>query len=237
MYHSDGPHNIHQPEQCPLSAIDPHTIAPIYPLPQTSGLPLEQWTLSLTTGDDYYRAKGVVEQLLSVLAIAVPLAVEPFAAPLLTADKASQLTLAGERFGFIGEVSAAGKKQFGLRNASVIAELNLGLLLRHAKLVPQHAGLSKFPPMSRDLNLIVSEEVRWSDLAATVNAAAGPLLETLRYQETYRDPQKDGANKKRLLFSLSLRSAERTLTGEEADKVREAVVAACQQQHQAVLLA
>jgi phenylalanyl-tRNA synthetase beta chain len=63
------------------------------------------------------------------------------------------------------------------------------------------------------------------------------LLEGLRYQETYRDPAKDGANKKRLLFSLTLRSPERTLTGEEADAARDAVVAACKAKHQAVLLA
>jgi phenylalanyl-tRNA synthetase beta chain len=90
--------------------------------------------------------------------------------------------------------------------------------------------------MSRDLNLIVDEAVRWADLAATVRGSAGPLLEDLRYQETYRDPAKDGANKKRLLFSFSLRSPERTLTGAEADEVRDNVVAACREKHAAVLL-
>jgi phenylalanyl-tRNA synthetase beta chain len=115
--------------------------------------------------------------------------------------------------------------------------VNIGLLIKLAKLIPQQRELSEYPPMSRDLNMIVDEAIRWSDLAATVRASAGPLLEGLRYQETYRDPAKDGANKKRLLFSLTLRSPERTLTGEEADAARDAVVAACKAKHQAVLLA
>jgi phenylalanyl-tRNA synthetase beta chain len=156
---------------------------------------------------------------------------------LLESDRSARLTLGGELFGFLGELSTPGKKAFSLRAPATVAEVNIGLLIKLAKLIPQQRELSEYPPMSRDLNMIVDEAIRWSDLAATVRASAGPLLEGLRYQETYRDPAKDGANKKRLLFSLTLRSPERTLTGEEADAARDAVVAACKAKHQAVLLA
>jgi phenylalanyl-tRNA synthetase beta chain len=210
-------------------------IARIY-LPQTQGLPVEKWTIGITSGRGFAFVKGVIEQLVEVLKITAKIEVEPASNALLEADRAAQFALAGERFGYLGELSAAAKKQFALRAGATIAEIDLGLLVKLATLVPQHRPLSKFPPMSRDLNLIVDEAVRWSDLAATVQASAGPLLEALRYQETYRDPAKDGADKKRLLFSLTLRSSERTLTGEEADAARAAVVAACLKQHQAVLL-
>jgi phenylalanyl-tRNA synthetase beta chain len=62
------------------------------------------------------------------------------------------------------------------------------------------------------------------------------LLETLQFQEVYRDKKKDGADKKRLLFSITLRSSERTLTSEEADQTRDQVVCACRDKHGAVLL-
>ena len=51
----------------------------------------------------------------------------------------------------------------------------------------------------------------------------------------YADVYK-GLGKKRLLFSITLRSNERTLTNEEADQIREKVVRACQKDHGAVLL-
>jgi phenylalanyl-tRNA synthetase beta chain len=213
-------------------------IARIY-LPVASGLPREAWTLALVSGRGYGFVKGVIEQLLDFAGITAALVAGPIASdlPLLQAEQTAELSLAGERFGFLGDVSAAGKKQFGLRAAATVAEVDLGLLLKHARLIPQHAALSRFPPMSRDLNLVVEEAVRWSDLAATVQAAAGPLVESVRYQETYRDPQqKDGAGKKRLLFSFALRASDRTLTGDEADQVRDAVVAACHAQHGAELL-
>ena len=78
--------------------------------------------------------------------------------------------------------------------------------------------------------------MRWADLAAAVRIAAGPNLERLEYLDTYRDPQKDGADTKRLHFSFTLRAADRTLTGPEADAIRDAVVAACQREHGARLL-
>lgn len=217
-------------------AIELFEVARIY-LPQTSGLPVEPWTLAITSGRGYAYVKGVIEELLRVLGISTPLVAESYDGALLDHDRASRLMLAGELFGFLGDVSAASKKQFSLRGAATVAEIDITRLIALSKLVPQHREQSKFPPMARDLNLIVDEATRWSDLAATVGASAGPLLESLRYQETYRDTAKDGPNKKRLLFSFTLRSPERTLTGEEADAARDAVVAACKAKHAAVLLA
>lgn len=90
--------------------------------------------------------------------------------------------------------------------------------------------------MTRDLNLVVAESVRWNELEAIVRKSGGECVEAVEYRETYRDPQKDGAQKKRLFFSIVLRSADRTLTHEEADSVRGSVVTACHQQLGATLL-
>ncbi len=136
----------------------------------------------------------------------------------------------------MGQVAAHGLEQFGLRGSASAAEINLDMLAKAANLIPQHIQQSGYPAISRDLNLIVDESVRWSELETTIRTAAGPLLENLRFQEVYRDAKKDGPEKKRLLFSMDLRSAERTLTNEQADELRQAVVQACGKKHQAQLL-
>jgi phenylalanyl-tRNA synthetase beta chain len=146
------------------------------------------------------------------------------------------LRVDGQVLGFIGNVSAAGLKQFSLRGATTVAELNLNVLARFARLVPQYSELSPYPAIARDMNLVVDETVRWSDLAETVRKAGGPHLEQLAYRETYRDEQKDGVGKKRVLLSCSFRAAERTLTSEETDRIRDDIVAACARQHSARLL-
>jgi phenylalanyl-tRNA synthetase beta chain len=217
------------------STIDLFETAKIY-LPQSAGLPREQLTLAATSGGDYYALKGVIESLVAQLNPEVRVTVQPVQLPLLQHGQTVEVSVNGTKLGFLGVVSAEGRKQFGLRGPTTICELDVGVLQRIARLVPQHQPLSKFPAMTRDLNLIVDEAIRWADLEHTIVSAGGDQLESVAYLDTYRDPAKDGPGKKRLLFSMSLRSLDRTLTGDEVDQVRDRVVAACSHQHAAALL-
>lgn len=205
-------------------------------LPTEAGLPREQPTLTAVSGQGFLYLKGVVEGFLSALHVEQPLGLADYRHDLLSAGRASELSLGGQRLGFLGEVSPAGQKAFSLRGPATILEIDLSCLAQHAHLTTAYAAQSPYPTITRDLNLIVAESVRWADLSATVRAAAGASLERLQYLDTYRDENRDGPNTKRLTFSLTFRAADRTLTGPEADAAASAVVAACQQQHGAKLL-
>jgi phenylalanyl-tRNA synthetase beta chain len=157
--------------------------------------------------------------------------------PLFTLRRCGQLALGGQRLGFLGEVSEEGRKRFDLRGPTTVAEIDLATLVRHADLVPRHEPSSPFPAVERDLNFEVAESVRWADLAATVSASAGELLEDLRHLETYRDAKRLGSDKKSLVLRLVVRKPDGTLTGEEADAVRDKIVDACQKTHGATLRA
>jgi phenylalanyl-tRNA synthetase beta chain len=205
-------------------------------LPQPAGLPKEQSTLAAVSGRGFLAAKGIVEALLDALHIAESLEVIDFSHELVAAGQACELRMGGSRLGFLGDVSPEAQKTFGLRGQAAILELDLGLLASRARLATKYSPQSPYPTITRDINLIVAEGVRWADLAATARAAAGPDMERLEYLDTYRDVQKDGPNTKRLLFSLTFRPKDRTLTGPEADTYRDAVVAACVAKHSARLL-
>ena len=151
--------------------------------------------------------------------------------------RACELRLEGERFGYLGELSAAGLKRFELRGPSTVAEVRIALLERVANLAPQAVELSPFPAVDRDINLVVAESVRWGELARTIQSAAGADLERLVFRDTYRDPERLGSGKKSFLFTLILRRREATLTSAEADRVRDAVIAACANAYAAQLRA
>ncbi len=209
--------------------------AAIY-LPRPGELPEEKWALGMVSGRDFHAVKGVIEALLRALCPSATFTVAATDQPLLHPDRACQWLLNGETLGYLGELSAPGLRQFELRVATVAAELDLRVVARAAELVRKYSPLSPFPAITRDLNLVVDEGTRWNALASVVQAVGGAWLEAVEYRETYRDPAKDGARKKRLLLSLVLRSPDRTLTSEEADEVRNQVVAACHAQLGAVLL-
>lgn len=218
-------------------------VARVYlPAGESGKLPREELMLGLGCGGDFLSAKGLIEALVAALNPAATLLAEPTRQPLLDAERSCRLSLAwgegpAQVLGFLGEVSDAGLRQFELRAAATVAELKFSVLRAAAVLVPQFRPLPSFPAVSRDLNLVVAEGVRWAEVERTVRAAAAPFAESLRFQEVYRDAERLGPGRKSLLMTLTLRSPEATLTNEEADAVRARVVDACRTQHGAELRA
>ncbi|HEX4131279.1 MAG TPA: phenylalanine--tRNA ligase subunit beta [Pirellulales bacterium] len=196
-------------------------------LPRAGELPQEDLMLALASGGDFLSVKGAIESLVARVNPALELTVEPARFDLFRAGRACALRVDGELLGYLGEVSDDGRKAFELRSATTAAEIRLAPLLDRAVLLPQYQSQSSMPAIERDLNLVVDERVRWSDLAQTVRSRAGALLERLVYRDTYRDPQRLGAGKKSLLLTVVLRQPDATLTGELADALRDAIVADC----------
>ncbi|HQU42642.1 MAG TPA: phenylalanine--tRNA ligase subunit beta, partial [Pirellulales bacterium] len=200
-------------------------------------LPDEQIMLALTSGGDFFAVKGAIEATLGALAVPAELEVRDFEHPLLSSGRAVELWLDGARFGILGELSAAGRKDFELRGTATVAELRLAPLVDLAVLVPRYREVPATPAISRDLNLEIKEAVRWSEVATTVREAAGSVLEQLAFKDIYRNDELVRQGEKRLLFSVTLRDPQATLTGAQADAIRERIVAACSQRFGARLQA
>jgi phenylalanyl-tRNA synthetase beta chain len=217
-------------------------IAHVYLPQRPHELPSEELMLGLTSGGDYLAVKGLVEGIVAALNPAAQLEARPTRHELLDPQRAAELCVhvgdgRDSLLGYLGEVAPDALKRFELRSPTTIAEIKLSTLLEIGDLIPQYHKLPAFPAVARDLNLVVAERVRWADLAKTVQQAAAPCVESLSFQDVYRDADRLGAGKKSLLFTLVLRSSEGTLTNDEADQIRSRVVEACQTAHGAQLRA
>ncbi|MGD0896219.1 MAG: phenylalanine--tRNA ligase subunit beta [Thermoguttaceae bacterium] len=210
-------------------------IAKIY-LP-ADRLPEEPWMLGLTSGRAYAEVRGVIEAVVAALRPGAVLQSEESQVPLLDPLASCRLIIEGQMLGYVGSVRPDGLKQFELRGPTTVAEVKLGPLVEMAELVPGYVPLSPYPAVARDVNLVVDEAVRWAQIAAAVRQTAGPNLESVQYRDTYRDPQRLGPGRKSLLFTVSLRSKECTLTNPQADEARDRIVAACGQEFGAELRA
>lgn len=216
--------------------VDVFETAKVYLTDPKGGIPAQPPKLAIASGCDYAAMKGLVESLVEYLSPATAIVVEDCDDALLDRDRSAKLTIDGQLLGWVGEVSKSGRKTFGLRSGSSVAELDIALLESLAVLVPQHVNQSTFPPVSRDFNFIVNDDVSWASLEQTVRGAAGQLLESCEYRETFRDAKRDGPGKKRLLLSVVLRSDDVTLTGEEADAVSTRIIEQCQKDVEAALV-
>ena len=92
---------------------------------------------------------------------------------------------------------------------------------------------SDFPAVTRDINLVVAEDVPWSRIEAAIRGAAGAMLEACTVSQVWQDAERLGAGRKSVVVSLVLRSGSGTLSGDEAARVVAGVVEACRRDVQA----
>ena len=200
-------------------------IASVY-LPKQAEIPDQRRMLSITSGGGFLELKGVLELLAARIAPGTGLEALPIEDKFFVAGCGCQLKLGEAYLGYLGQVSKSGLEAFDLRHECSAAEIDLAILIEAAELIRQAGILSPYPPVGRDLNLVVDEDVRWSAVDQIVRICGGSLLENISFQEIYRDQQRLGEGKKSLLFSIQLRSSDGTLTNEQADEVRERIVTA-----------
>lgn len=210
-------------------------IAKVY-LPREGGAPDERRMLTLTSGGGVLEIKGVIEAIVHEVAPNAKLKHVEAKGSVLDPQHSVGLMLAGLEAGdaplcLLGELSDEGRKKFGLRGESSIAELDLGVLMQAVELVPTTEPLSPYPPVSRDVNLVVDDAIKWAQIESATAAAGGELVERVVFQDdTFRDAKQLGDGKKSVVFRLQLRSMDGTLTSEEADGVVDRVVSALGEQ-------
>ena len=209
-------------------------------LPRTSGLPGQQFNLGVIGSSDIRGVTGAFEEILHRVCgpdflkskVSKSLVSWNYLAP----QSGIAWQIDGEMIAWIGQLNRAIVDSLKLDCAAVVGEMNLDMLLEHARLIPQLQAIVSFPTIERDLNLILDEEAQWQSIASTIQNSAGPLCINIVFREIYRDTKKDGEGKKRVLLSIHLRSDSETLTGEQADTVMQKVLLACKNEFQANIL-
>lgn len=208
------------------SVIELFEIASVY-LPKEGELPDQRRVLALTSGGSFLELKGVLETLINSIAPGNAISVEKFEDPLFATGRGCKILVGDQVCGVLGEVSQEGLDKFELRGSSTVAELDLNVLTDHAVAIRTAKELSSYPPVGRDLNVVVDEAVSWSQIENIVRSNSGELLESIQFQDdSYRDAKQLGEGKKSVLFSIQLRSATDTLTNEKADSIRDQIVVA-----------
>ena len=199
-------------------------------------IPNQPTKVSFVSGHDFFHVKGVVEAIVDAMSPAAKLVLVAADHDLLDPDQSGQLKIGDQTLGWIGRASKSAKKLFRLRSDAVVAELDLQLLEQCMVTIAQHENQSSFQAVSRDFNFIVENSINWDALEQTVRQQGGDLLEAIDFREVFRDEAKDGKTKKRMLLSVTLRSSDATLTGEQVDGVCQSIIRACEKEHAATLL-
>ncbi len=213
-------------------------IANVY-LPQTSDmsqLPSEVNTLALGRygeGEDFFTMKGIVEVILKKFGLNGEFKRADIS--YLHKGRSADIYVGKNLIGYLGEVHPEVAKSFDVSERMYIAELNVDMLNKLADCSYEFVAISNYPPIERDIAVVVDESVLAGDLLACVRKGGGNLLVDAKIFDIYRNKEVLGENKKSVAISLVFRLAERTLTDEEVNAKISRILTKLSSEHNAVL--
>jgi phenylalanyl-tRNA synthetase beta chain len=181
-----------------------HVYLPPGPVPE------ERWRVGGIVEGDFFKAKGIVE------AVCEALHVEPvFEHAKLRKEFVVGATFQSGWVGTYGPLELDGQwSAFELDLAQLFAAVPERILYR---------DVITYPPLRFDLAFVVDEGVPAGELMSAARNAAGDELREVRFLSDYRgDPIPDG--KKSVAIAVAFQSPERTLTDDDANRLRKAIV-------------
>jgi phenylalanyl-tRNA synthetase beta chain len=157
---------------------------------------------------DYFDLKGVIESIIQSTSF------KRVERPDLTL--AVEIWRNDERIGFAGQVASERLGSMGVAQPVLFAELNIDSIegMGSAKSFQE---IEKFPAITRDIAMIVPDDLSHEKVLATITSAKEPLLTNIELFDIFsgKEGQGFGAGKKSLAYALTYRDKTRTLTNEE----------------------
>jgi phenylalanyl-tRNA synthetase beta chain len=169
----------------------------------------EQWGAA-ARHVDFYDVKADVEALFAPTALSFVAAAHPASHP----GRSAQILLAGKAVGWMGELHPQWMQRYDIPQALVWFEVDLVALDQGS--VPRAAEISKFPPVRRDLAVVVDEDVAVQSLLDAMQSENAPNVIELALFDVYRGKGVE-EGKKSLAFRVLLQDTKKTLTDAEID--------------------
>ncbi|MHB8341614.1 MAG: phenylalanine--tRNA ligase subunit beta [Mycobacteriales bacterium] len=179
-------------------------------------------------------ADAVEVALTAVRATGADPVVAPASMPPWHPGRCAEIRVGDQLIGWAGELHPRTVADLRLPARTVAMELDLTAVLEAPETPVPVPGPSPFPPAMVDVALVIGPEQSQAGVAAALRGGAGPLLEELRLFDVYTgSPVPD--RHRSLAYTLVFRAPDRTLTGDEANALRDGAVAEAARRTGAVL--
>jgi phenylalanyl-tRNA synthetase beta chain len=203
-------------------------------LPQGQDLPEERETLcallsgtrtelSWQTDDqslDFFDAKGVVESFLNQLGLKASF--EHSDDEGLCPGRGADLIVEDDKVGTIGDVHPRVTQAFELSDTVSLMEIDLDKLLSKIAIARGYQTIPRFPSVSRDIALVVDEQVTYRTVERIIQSF--PLVTKITLFDLYRGEQ-IAEGKKSFAIRIVYQSPSRTLTDQEVDQTQKQILA------------
>ncbi len=182
---------------------------------------------------DIFDLKGLIEELLEQFGIR-GLSYSRRADNTEMFLESATIHLGKQQLGEAGQLLPKLAKQYDLRDAVLLAELNLDLLLARRASGKSFKPLPQFPAIRRDVAMLVPETTTHEAVLQTVKQAKAANLEAVELFDVFRGKNVPEGQKS-LAYAFTYRSPEKTLTDAEVNGAHDKLVEALRQKLTAVI--
>lgn len=180
-------------------------------------------TVGLYGNTDFYYLKGIVEQLLAQMNITNADFSPEKNHPAFHPGRCARVTIGEKIIGYIGEIHPEVAENFECPHRTYIAVLDIKPMIENSNMAREYKGLPKYPAITRDIALVVNDEIPVKDMERAIRQCSGKILEEIKLFDIYKGEQVPEGMKS-IAFKLTFRSPERTLVDDEVNEVMEKVL-------------
>ena len=165
-------------------------------------------------------ARGILDGLFKALHLDELSTASNDLPPFLHPGRGVRFLRDGDDLGHFGELAPAVLGQFALPTTVLLFELDAPGLAVNAETPARYAPLPQFPASKRDLSVLAPQGLSEETIRAAIGEA--PEIENVLLYDLYRGEQV-GGGRVSLTYELCFRTADRTLTDADVDRVVEAI--------------
>ena len=194
--------------------------------PQESGLPIETNHLSIGmygSEVDFFVLKGVIENIFNSVGLK-DYEVEPETTnTTFHPGRCAKVLYNNICLGVFGELHPNVIENYNLGQRVYICEINTDLVFENSDLSKTYTPLPKYPSTSRDIALIVKDEIFVKQIEDIIKANSCGIVESYNLFDVYKGSQIEKGYKS-IAYSITYRSLEKTLTDEDVAKVHDKIL-------------
>ncbi|MEG2000895.1 MAG: phenylalanine--tRNA ligase subunit beta [Evtepia sp.] len=165
---------------------------------------------------DFFTLKGAVETVLSELRASNVTFTPETENPSYHPGRCAKVWVDGKEIGVLGQIHPLVAANFDVDTALYCAELQVPALSALRSPTPVYVPLPKFPSVTRDIAVLVKNEITVGALEQCIRDAAKGLLREVTLFDIYTGARLPHDTKS-IAFNLVLRADDRSLTASEAD--------------------
>ena len=183
-----------------------------------------QFTLGMYGSGDFFTMKGVVEEFFDKAGMTERPKYDPDCGhPFLHPGRKADIIYNGTTVGYIGEIHPDVADNYKIGEKVYVAVLDMPLIDQFVSFDRKYTGLAKYPAVTRDLSMVVPNEIMVGQIEDMIVQRGGKILESYELFDIYEGAQ-ILAGHKSVAYSITFRAKDHTLEDKEVSAVMEKIL-------------